>query len=101
MNMAAVRIAGSEAGAGAPAPDRCQVVIHVDRDLTSPRESLERRSKTGRTLKVPEDVGGAVWADWWNSDVFGGTGVDAYTALPSWNGDPVDYCAAVGALITA
>ena len=54
-----------------------------------------------RWLKVPEDVGGVVWADWWNNDVFGGAGVDAYTALPSWNGDPVDYCSAVGALIPA
>jgi hypothetical protein len=54
-----------------------------------------------RWLKVPEDVGGVVWADWWNNDVFGGAAVDEYTALPSWNGDPVDYCAAVGALIPA
>ena len=52
-------------------------------------------------LKVPKDAGRIVWENWWDNGVLGGAGVDAYTALPSWNGDPVDYDAAVGALMPA
>jgi hypothetical protein len=211
VHMATLQLAGSETGASAPAPDRCQVVIHVDRDLSSAEGKLGatlddgthisaetlrrvacdggvvaavvdeqgavldvgRRTRAiptairralwirdqgcrfpgcsnkrfvhghhiehwlhgGRTrlgnlvmlcsfhhrqiheggfsirlaangevevrapggallsggLKVPEDVGGIVWENWVNAD----------TAMPYWDGDPVDYDAVVGALMPA
>ena len=47
-------------------------------------------------LKAANDVGGVVW---WNDGAFGGARVDAYTAMPLWDGDPVDYDAAVGSLM--
>jgi hypothetical protein len=219
VHMAAARMAGKEGGSGAPVPDRCQVVIHVDRDLTSgggtlgatlddgthvSAETLRRVACDGgvvaavvdeqgavldigrRTRAIPtairralwirdqgcrfpgccnkrfvhghhlehwlhggrtsldnlvmlcsfhhrliheggysirlaadgevqvqapasefpfwrrnvgDDVGGISWGNWWDNDVFGSVEVNANTALPLWNGDPVDYDAAVGALM--
>ncbi len=221
VHMAAARMAGKEGGAGVPAPDRCQVVIHVDRDLTAAKgtlgatledgthvsaETLRRVACDGgvvaavvdeqgavldigrRTRAIPtairralwirdqgcrfpgcsnkrfvhghhidhwlhggrtsldnlvmlcsfhhhllheggfsirlgtdgevqvqapgselplwrrnvsDDVGGVVWENWWDHEVFGNVRVNADTALPSWNGDPVDYDAAVGVLMDA
>jgi hypothetical protein len=221
VHMAAARMAGKEGPSGAPAPDRCQVVIHVDRDLASAggtlgatlddgthvsAETLRRVACDGgvvaavvdeqgavldvgrRTRAIPtairralwirdqgcrfpgcsnkrfvhghhlehwlhggrtsldnlvmlcsfhhhliheggysirlaadgevqvqapaselplwrrnagDDVGGISWGNWWDNDVFGSVEVNANTALPSWNGDPVDYDAAVGALMDA
>ncbi len=48
-----------------------------------------------------DDVGGISWGNWWDNDVFGSVEVNANIALPLWNGDPVDYDAAVGALMDA
>ncbi len=49
-----------------------------------------------RNSDAPNDVGGVVWnSDWWDSDV------DAHLATPSWDGESVDYEAAVGALTAA
>ncbi len=44
---------------------------------------------------------GVVWENCWYHEVFGNVRLNADTALPSWNGDPVDYDAAVGALMDA
>ncbi len=47
IQMASLQLAGGEASAGAPAPDRCQVVIHVDRDLTAPEATLRAELEDG------------------------------------------------------
>ena len=48
--MATLQLTGAEASAGATAPDRCQVVIHVDRDLTAPDATLRAELEDGRTF---------------------------------------------------
>jgi hypothetical protein len=48
-----------------------------------------------------DDIGGVVWENGWDHEVCGNVRVNADTALPSWNGDPVDYAAAVGTLMDA
>jgi hypothetical protein len=54
------------------------------------------------TPDASDDVGGVVWNnDWWGGDVFGRVECDAHAATPSWDGDSVDYDAAVGALTAA
>jgi hypothetical protein len=48
------------------------------------------------------DLGAVDWnGDWWNMDGGGGgdVAIDAWTATPAWDGEPVDYEAAVGALV--
>jgi hypothetical protein len=46
--------------------------------------------------KAANDVGGVVR---WDDGAFGGARVDACTAMPLWDGEPVDYDAAVGSLM--
>jgi hypothetical protein len=211
VHMASVCLAGDEARAGSAAPDRCQVVIHVDRAATLEdgtnvsAETLRRVSCDGalvtatvdegggvldvgrRTRAIPPAIRRALWirdqgcrfpgcsnqrflhghhvqhwmhggrtalanlvllcsfhhreiheggfslvltsegevevhtprgerlpaqpsltvdlgaVDWrndrWEGDGGVGVEVDAWTAMPSWDGEPVDYEAAVGALI--
>ncbi len=48
VHMAALQLTGGKASAGAPpAPDRCQVVIHVDRDLTASDTTLRAELDDG------------------------------------------------------
>jgi hypothetical protein len=60
-------MAGKEGVAGVPAPDRCQVVIHVDRDLTSDEGTLGATLEDGthvsaETLRRVACDGGVVAA---------------------------------------
>jgi len=65
--MANLQLAGAGPSAGAPAPDRCQVVIHVDRDLASSDGTLRAELEDGthvsaETLRRVSCDGGIVAA---------------------------------------
>ncbi len=67
VHMAALQLTGGAASAGAPAPDRCQVVIHVDRDLTASDTTLRAELEDGthvsaETLRRVSCDGGVVTA---------------------------------------
>jgi hypothetical protein len=65
--MATLQLTGAEASAGAPAPDRCQVVIHLDRDLAASNGALRAELEDGthvsaETLRRVSCDGGVVTA---------------------------------------
>ena len=67
VHMATLQLTGAAASAGAPAPDRCQVVIHVERDLTASDGTLRAELEDGthvsaETLRRVSCDGGVIMA---------------------------------------
>ena len=62
---------------------------------------VEVRTPGGACLPSHPVLTGDERAIEWQTNWWGNAAVDAWTATPSWDGEPVDYDAAVGALVAA